>query len=486
MREKARRYATRSRGNETLAAFIRLMQADYQFGWFSLNICARLDKFLDDVINKRSPRLMLFAPPRHGKSQIVSRMFPAYAQGRYPDLQIIATSYAAELASKTNREVQRIFDEPAYQMLFPETRLPSAGDRAYVRNSDIFEIVGKRGVYRSAGVGGGITGMGGDALIIDDPIKDAADAASAVYRETLWEWYQSVLYTRRQPGAGIVLVMTRWHQSDLAGRLLEAMKNGADQWDVVSYPAIAEHDEEFRKEGEALHPERHSLESLLATQRGMTAYAWASLFQQRPVPREGGMFKLAWFADKIIDPAAVPTTGVYWWRHWDLAATKSKDAARTAGVLMGKTRDGRFIVRDVKLCQEEAPYVRRLIRSTAQLDGRDVMISFPQDPGQAGKGQAYDLVSMMAGYVAKAEREDGDKALRAEPFSVQCEAGNIYLVKGDWNKIYVDELCGFPSGKWKDQVDASSGAFLRLTMDEPKYDGSLDWVGVLPPVRMSG
>ena len=177
------------------------------------------------------------------------------------------------------------------------------------------------------------------------------------------------------------------------------------------------------------------------------------------------MFKRSWFEGKFIGAAP---EGTRWVRHWDLAATARKTAARTAGVKLGRTPDGKFVVGHVVTTQAEGPDVRKLIKATAESDGRAVEISLPQDPGQAGKVQAADMVAMLAGFVARAEPETGDKVTRAEPFSVQCEAGNVLIVKGEWNDAYLDELCLFPSGQFKDQVDATSGAFGRLAKPQAR------------------
>lgn len=190
-----------------LAAFVRYTMPGYKMGWVHEEICSELDAFLADVVAGRSPRLMLTMPPRHGKSELASRRFPAYALGRYPDLSIISTSYAADLSSRMNRDVQRVIDSPEYRELFPGTALygkntRTIGDGSYLRNSDIFEVVGHAGCYRSAGVGGGITGMGGHIVIVDDPFKDRASADSPTIRQNVWDWYTSTLYTRLAPGRG--------------------------------------------------------------------------------------------------------------------------------------------------------------------------------------------------------------------------------------------------------------------------------------------
>ena len=196
-----------------LLPFIKWTKPDYHDGWFHHVVCEKLDQFLKDVIDKRSPRLMLYAPPRHGKSEIVSRRFPAFALGRNPDLTFIATSYSNDLSSMMNRDVQKIIDQPEYRELFPETTLSGKAVRTVTakgsaqRNSEVFEVVGKRGRYKSAGVGTGITGQGGEILLIDDPVKNAEEASSPTTRESIWNWYETTLKTRAEPGGGVLLIM---------------------------------------------------------------------------------------------------------------------------------------------------------------------------------------------------------------------------------------------------------------------------------------
>ncbi|MDR3152742.1 MAG: terminase family protein [Deltaproteobacteria bacterium] len=278
-----RSYAASVFGN-----FVRYLHDGYLMGWFHEEICAELEQFLNDVREGKSPRLMVMTAPRHGKSELVSRHFPAYVLGKCPDMSIIAASYNAGLASKMGRDVQRIMCSPGYAELFPETRLPRKGGRAEdggsVRRNDYFEIVGRKGSYRSTGIIGTITGMGCEVLIIDDPLRSRQDADSPTMRDKVWDEYASTLYTRLAPGGGILLIQTRWHEDDLAGRLLENQKTGAgDKWKVLSYPAIAEADEPDaspgaepgtfrRRAGEALHPERYSLEALEEIRQNIGSY----------------------------------------------------------------------------------------------------------------------------------------------------------------------------------------------------------------------
>jgi predicted phage terminase large subunit-like protein len=411
---------------------------------------------------------MVFMPPRHGKSELVSRRLPAYILGKLPDAQIIACSYSADLAQRMNRDTQRIIDDPRYHALFPDTQLFGANVRTvaqgtYLRNSDIFEVVGHRGTYRSAGVGGGITGMGFDFGIIDDPVKNRAEAESKTYRDALWEWYTSTFYTRAEKDAAILVTCTRWHQDDLAGRLLEHAKgDDGDDWTVIDFPAIKEDDHDpadIRAVGDPLWPDKYSSDRLAKIKAVLGSYQWSALYQQRPTPAEGGMFKRAWF--DIVD--AIPAGG-RWVRWWDRAAT-SKTGDYSAGVLM-QAHEGRFYIIDVQRGQWSTEERNAIMRQTAALDAQrtngECAIWTEQEPGSSGVDVVKAIVTMLAGYSINYEPSTGSKEVRAMPFAAQCEAGNVKLVKAGWNGAYLDELCAFPFGTNDDQVDASSGAFNKL------------------------
>lgn len=179
---------------------------------------------------------MIFVPPQHGKSEILSRNFPAWAFGYDPDLKIVGCSYSSDLAKQFSRSIQRIMDSPEYLHIFPETRLNSSNlrtvTRGYLRNVDMFEIVNHKGFYKAQGVCGSLTGTAVDIAIIDDPVKDAIEAYSPTYRERVWEWYTSVLLTRLHNNSRQLFIMTRWHEDDLAGRILS---READKWEVCQF-----------------------------------------------------------------------------------------------------------------------------------------------------------------------------------------------------------------------------------------------------------
>lgn len=231
----------------TLIDFIKYTKPDYEINWHHEVVAEALDRVLAGTCR----RLMIFEPPQHGKTEQVSRRFPAYVFGRQPDKKIIACSYNASLAQDISRDVQKIMSTNEYRRLFPMTHLaevryekdPETGRRTHQekRTQGQFDIVAHKGSYLAAGIDGPITGKTANLGIIDDPVKNRAEAESEVYRDRLVEWYKSAFATRQFGSDGaIIICLTRWHQADLAGWLLGLMENnpGADQWEVINFPAI--------------------------------------------------------------------------------------------------------------------------------------------------------------------------------------------------------------------------------------------------------
>ena len=456
----------RARASRKLLHFTHYTKPDYQAGWVHEEIAERLDQFLKDVEAKRSPRLMIFMPPRHGKTELVSRRLPALAFGLNPDLQIIATSYGADFAAGINRNVQRIIDSEEYKNLFPDTmlagtkmrRINHSGARGYLRTTDIFEIVGHHGMYRSTGVGGGITGMGADILILDDPIKDAEQADSTTYREKTWEWYLSTAYTRLSPGGGVLLCVTRWNEDDLPGRLLEAQKVGGDQWDCIAYPAMAEQKEAHRKVGEALHEERWPLERLQAIKGSYKgtygARMWASLYQQRPSPSEGGILKRAWW--KFFDEPPMPMEEII--QSWDCSFKDLKTSSYVVGQIWGRKGANKYLLDQVR-DQMDFPATIAAIRMMTR--------KWPKARGKLIEDKANGIAVIQ---VLKNEipgiipvEPKGGKEARAQAISWDIEAGNVFLPNNaQWAHDFVEECALFPNGAHDDQVDAMSQALVRL------------------------
>lgn len=450
--------------SKSMQAFVLHTMPSYDMNWHHALICQKLDRFVRGEIK----RLMIFAPPRHGKSELISRRLPAFILGERPNARIITASYGADLSRRMNRDVQRIIDSDEYRQVFPSTQLYGKNIRstargAYLRNSDIFEVVNHEGFYRSAGVGGAITGMGMDFGIVDDPYKNRQDANSQRIRQTVWDWYISTFRTRAAPNAGIVIILTRWHEMDLAAQLLELAKDipEADQWEVLSLPAIAEgelSEGDPREQGEALWPNQFPVSNLVATQKTLGSYEWSALYQQRPTPPEGTFFKRSWF--EIVN--ALPDD-CHFVRWWDRAATAGA-GDYTAGILMAR-HNNTFVVVDVVRGQWSSGERDKLIRQTADMDKQQygyVRQWTEQEPGSSGKDAAIAFVSNLSGHGASYETSTGSKENRADPFRSQAEIGNVKLMAADWNRIYLDELTSFPHGSNDDMVDASSGSFNKL------------------------
>lgn len=459
---EARRELKIRAARASLASFVLAMQSNYLMGWVHREICDKLDGFLQDVIARKSPRLIITMPPRSGKSEIVSRNFPAYAFGRNPNFQIIACSYSSDLSTRFNRDVQRIIDSNKYARVFPKTRLSDRSVRTaangYIRTSDLFEIVSSKGSYRSTGVGGGITGQGADILIIDDPIKDRAEAGSQTIRTGIWDWFTSTAYTRLSPGGGVIVMATRWHMDDLIGRLISEELAGGEHYDLVNYPAIAEHDEPHRKTGEALHPERYPLEELLRIKRAVGSYDWEALYQQHPVPDTGAIFRQEWFREWSV--STLPETFQDMCISWDMAFKGTDSSDYVVGQVWGRRGADFYLIdqvrgrwdfvqslEQVKALTKKYPRVwRKLVEEKA--NGAAIMSALKHD---------------IPGFIPIKPTES--KEARAFAVTPVWESGNVYLPpkdKAPWIGEYRAELQSFPAGAHDDQVDATTQALSFL------------------------
>lgn len=396
-------------------------------------------------------------PPRHSKSELVSRLFSAYYLKRHPSRFVGINSYSAELAYTLSR---------ASRENFQRTGGAVRSDAAAVKHWETNE----GGGCWAAGVGGSITGKGFHLGIIDDPIKNAEEAASEVLREKHKDWYASTFYTRAEPDAAIIVIQTRWHEEDLTGWLLEEEAGeNPENWHIVCLPALFEDDllfpatctieGDFRTEtGAALCPERYDEMQLDKIRSRIGEYHFAALYQQRPTAKSGSFFDIT----KLEIVEAVPSDAQAA-RGWDKAAT-SDGGDYTAGVKIAK-KGGLFYVCDVVRGQFDTAARDRLIRQTAEIDGRAVRQIGEQEPGSGGKESAENFVRLLAGFSVKTVKVSGSKELRADPFSSQVNAGNVRILRGDWNKDYINELRQFPRGKNDDQIDGSSLAFNELNSE---------------------
>lgn len=460
--------AQRELARRGMADFSLYTDELYQMNWHHRVICDHLDRW----VSKEIRRLMIFTPPRHGKSELVSRKLPAYIFGVNPDASIIGTSYSSDLASRMNRDAQRIIDTDKYRDVFPGTELSGKNIRSvaqgnFLRNSDTFEIVNHRGTYRSAGVGGGITGMGGEYIIIDDPVKNREEANSETYRQKVWDWYTSTLYTRLEHKGCILITLTRWHEDDLAGRLLDMMKKdpNADQWTILNLPAVYDdecqgNDYDHRQIGEALWPGKYDEADMKQIKSAVGTHDWESLYQQRPQPAGGTIFKRDWCSKFYRQPPHMSMII----QSWDQPFTKSKASAKCAGVVMGRSGSGIYIM---DLVNEKMEFTE----SVASI--RTLSAKWPQARAKVVENKANGpaLVSFLKKEIAGLVEFNpvGGKEERAMSVAPYFEAGNIFFpdpVSHPWVHDLINDLVKFPGGKFKDTIDATVQGILYL-MDKP-------------------
>lgn len=303
-----------------LLPWVQLTVPGYDAGWLHEDLARELEEFSAAVARGESPRLIVSAPPRHGKTEMV-RKFAVWHLARCARNEVVSASYGQDLADDNSRSARSTARDDDAHVVFPTIRAKVAETRGRgdYQRADVDRVqrwaIGNGSTYTAVGVGGPLTGRGAHLGIIDDPIKDAAAASSATTRDAVWDWYNTTFRTRIAPGGGVLIIMTRWHEDDLVGRLLKKAREDseADQWRVLNYEAIAEQDEAHRKAGEALHPSRWPLSELRKLRAALTdrfgARWWTALFQGKPAPATGDLFKRTmptftrFFAEHPVDRA---------------------------------------------------------------------------------------------------------------------------------------------------------------------------------------
>lgn len=425
-----------------LLRFIQEVRDGYQANWHHRVIC---DALMDWIEGRGPARLMLFMPASNGKSEIVSRCLPAYLLGRKA-CKVIACSHTQTLADEMSTDVRNIMASEPYQQLFGLKTAKTGAVESW-RTLD-------GGHYVCAGVGGPVTGKHFDFGIIDDPIKNAEEAFSEVMREKVWQWYTRVFRTRRiGGGARMLLTSTRWHEDDLAGRILEREKG---KWTVLQFPAIDERDKRRGADG-ALWPERYS-RAFLEEEKELNKYAFESLYQQRPVAEGGGMFKRAWFkyAEKNGSPTLFKLGDT--WRNIqdgrrfctvDLATSVKTSADYTAIVTGVSFKSGDLLILNVR--QE-------------RIEGPDIIPAIRQEVNAWNCGDAWiERIGFQTSLIQDARRQglpvrelnpDKDKVTRAAPLAALFAGGKVFFAPGDWRIETERELLTFPAGAHDDIVDA--------------------------------
>lgn len=406
---------------------------------------------LESIIQGKTKRLMLFLPPRHGKSMCVTETFPSYFLGHYPNKRIIELSYGDELAQrfgKLNRDKMDKYGPGVFGVQLSSVQATKTN----------WGITGTDGGMISVGIGGSITGYGADLLIIDDPIKNRQEAESTTYRKRLWEEYQSTVATRLHACGSIIIILTRWHEDDLAARLLNPEYGKVEDWKVISLPAICESNDDSlgRNIGEALWPVAGYDESWAAQKKeAVGTYAWNSLYQQHPTPSAGGMFKRSWWKRW----KAMPSDLFDFIQSWDCAFKDINAADFVVGQVWARSKSNpanRYLLDQVRGRMSFTETVSAM---------RDLSAKWPQAVRKLVEDKANGtavidvLKSDLPGLVPVEPM--GGKVVRAHAVTAVVEAGNVWIPDSSivsWVQDFIEELASFPSGANDDQVDAMTQA----------------------------
>lgn len=455
--------------------------------WLPAEHLLLLSRKIVDVVAGRCPRLMVFMPPRHGKSELISRYTPAWFLGRHPDKKVMLASYSDTFASHWGRRARDTFKENAPQLFGVRVNPETSGGQQW-------EVLGRDGIMVTAGVGGGITGKGADLLIIDDPVKNAQDAASEVIQEAQHEWWKSTARTRLQKGAGVIFVMTRWHEADLAGRLIADWKKGeGDEWEILSLPAFGEGSSTVsyppsksidlgpdlmdRAEGDPLWPRMFDAENLTSTKRALGSYWFNALYQQRPSDAEGNLFKRSNFRyfeklDVVGDEVCVrifrdggpEVFNIAYGRKFmtvDAAESEKKTADYSVCSTWIVTVTGDLLLWDSERVKFDPAHLKVFVRRKF----------FEQQPSFIAiekKSAGVALLSELGleGLPVVPLNPDADKVTRSLPAVARYEEHRIFHPMNEpWVKEdFEPELLNFPNAANDDQVDTVSMAAQQLPL----------------------
>lgn len=474
----AKELAMRELCRRRFLPFVKRFRPKYMAGWVHEDICRRLERFMQDVVDGKEPRMLLMMPPRSGKSELGSRHFPAWVLGQHPEWEIIAASHTSSLTLSFSRYIRDLVRDPAYQVLFPAMRLDPTSQSVENWNT----LVG--GGYMAAGVGTGITGRGAHILLLDDLVKDIEAADSVTIKENTWEWYGSTAYTRLAPGGGVLGIMTWWNEDDWAGRIQQVMASGeGDKFEVVRYPAINEEGDEYlladdtivqilpgevvpyaatltRLHGTALHPARYTTEAMNRIKRNLIGSGqrrvWNALYQQNPTPDDGVIFRKNMIQYVMEGPQRYKCTR---FQAWDFAITENQQSDYTVCTTMDQDEHNNLYIVDVLRFRSDDgnAIVEHII---------DQMVGHKPDfvgveDGQIWKALRVQLEVRMAErqayYPVEILQPLTDKIVRASPLRGRMQLRKVFILKDRrWTDPFVRELMVFPGGKHDDQVDSAS------------------------------
>lgn len=450
----------RKMADDRFATYLNYINPVYRRQWFHTLIADKCQDLFEGKINK----LMVFMPPQHGKSEIVSRKFPTWAFGKDPTLKIIECSYSSTLAQGFSRSIQLTIDSPEYGKLFPGSQIPERGGKGLKRDVDYFDTL-SGGFYKAVGVTGSLTGTPADLGIIDDPVKDKIEAYSDTYRQRVWDWYTDVFLTRLHNNSKQLLIMTRWHEDDLAGKIL---KQEGDQWEVLSLPAIKEDDHDPldpRKVGEALWEDQHSLERLRAQERRSTR-TFSALYQQHPTIEGGNIWKKEWFKKiSLGEFLGIKNHEVV--IHFFLDTAYTKDSGNDPSGILAACRIGNnMYITDAESVYKTFPELIRWIPNKVKANGYTRSSTVRIEPKANGISVVDQLQDETTLNVVQTPPPVDSKEVRANANSAKIECGRVYIVEGSWNDQYLEQVSKFPAVAHDEYVDITNYAIDYLINDE--------------------
>lgn len=467
---------------ERLLDFICATYEHYEPEPFHAYLCQSLEALERYDIDK----LIITAPPQSGKTQCASIHFPAYWLARNPNDPVLMISYGATRADDISSKSLQIMESPEFARIFPDVKVDPKN-----KPSDFWHLNRPyRGFMRATGIDGSLTGLGGRLGIIDDPVKNSQEARSKTMKDQAWDFYNGDFVPRLWKRNRQLIIMTRWIEDDLVGRVMNSGE--AKDWTVIRLPALCETQEIRdrnngiyhiqsgepdplnREVGESLVPNR-LLEADLK-KYSLKTVMFSAEYQGAPTVAEGDKFKRAWFEGKIIKEIPENDGVIHRVRGWDKAATQD-GGDFTAGVRIAYVPSLKsFFVENCVALQlstgNRDTYMLRIAEADRNATNNGVKHWHEREPGSSGKDSALatDKLFKERGYPVEHEGASGSKIIRAEPYQSAWESeesGKMFIIEGDWNASYIEELCGFPTAKHDDKVDASSLAFNKLLQYVP-------------------
>lgn len=448
------------RARTSFISFVLYCNPDYEVNWHHRLIAKELEDFYySEIVN----RIMIFVPPQHGKSELASRYFPAWVLGKNSNLKLCEASYTIDLSRGFSRDVQRILRSDEYAKVFPDTLIKEKADTdkwipLKYKNDKLEET---KGFYKAVGVCGGLTGNSVDMGFIDDPVKDAIEANSETYQKRVWEWYTDVFSTRLHNGSKQLLIMTRWNENDLAGKLLA---EESDKWKIIRIPAIREDledEKDPRDIGEVLWPSRHSKEKIEGL-KALNQRTFTSLYQQRPSPEDGEVImvkNIRYYRDLPKD--------IVKYISWDLTFKDSKKSDFVSGHVWGVSGANRYFIDRI---HGRYDFVKTLSHFTKLYEKHpDAIAILVED-----KANGPAVISMLHDEVPRLIpiNPKDSKYARAQTSAKSIEAGNVYfpdLQLNPWAKEVYEEMRAFPNSPNDDDVDAWSQFENYVFLNPIKY-----------------